>query len=485
MPKRISSCSILPLITTNIVVYGIALFMAVSVIADDSWSRFRGPNGSGINTSSKLPLEFGPKKNLIWKKEIPAGHSSPVIIDDKVFLTAADDKDLLTICLNRKTGVELWRRKAPRDRTEKLDPRNHPAAPSPVVDEKNVYVFFADYGLVAYSHAGEPQWRRPLGPFTNLYGMGASPILVDDLIVLVCDQNINSFIIALNKNSGELAWKTARDEATSGHCSPIIFQPDGESVQIVVAGSFYLTSYDAQSGKKLWWVGGLCFEMKSTPVIHNGVAYINGFGSPQNQIDQKFEVKRFADVIQSKDVNKDSELTLEEMPDDLARNFFAAVDLDGSQSLNEKEWQYFRDSIASKNSIMAIRLGGSGDMTSTNLLWKYHQNIPQLPSPIVYNEQLLMISDRGIATSLNLVDGKLRFRGRLKGATGNVYASPVAADGKILLTTLSGKIAVVDAIRDLDVLAVNDMNEKCYATPAVFDNNVFVRTEKAIYCFGE
>ena len=146
----------------------------------DEWSRFRGPNGSGVSTTGNLPAVFGPETNVVWKTPLPFGHSSPVLTDDRIYLTGARDGRLLTIALDRASGRMLWEREAPRARTEKLDNRNGPAAPSAVTDGRDVYVFFADFGLISYDRQGRERWRVPLGPFNNVYGMGASPILVGD-----------------------------------------------------------------------------------------------------------------------------------------------------------------------------------------------------------------------------------------------------------------------------------------------------------------
>jgi outer membrane protein assembly factor BamB len=449
------------------------------------WNRFRGPNGTGLAADAQIPSEFGPDKNLIWRTDLPKGYSSPVIDAGRIYLTGEEEQKLYTICLDQSDGHEIWRKEAPRDRKEKLDPRNHPASPSPAVRDGQVFVFFPDYGMIAYQADGVERWRKPLGPFTNLYGMGASPIVVDGLVILVCDQNLDSFVIAFDAESGDVVWKTLREEATSGHCSPVVYRPDvGNAAQIVVAGSFNLTAYEVTSGKKLWWVSGLCFEMKSTPFLVGDTAYINGFGSPQNQPDQNFDIAEFPDVIVKQDVDGDGVLSLDEMPDELSRNFFPAVDLDENQELNEREWNYFRASIASKNSMMAIRLGGSGDMTRQNTLWKYHKNIPQLPSPLLVGNQLLMISDRGIVTSLDPETGIEQYKGRIPGAAGSVYASPVAAGDKIFFSNTDGKIAVVQSGQALDVVAVNDLGEGIYATPAIVGNRIFVRTDQALCCFG-
>src|SRR6266487_4905500 len=197
-----------------------ALLLATAVTAADTadpegWSRFRGPNGSGISTSSRLPAEFGPDKNVIWKTALPFGHSSPALTRDRIFLTASRGDRLVTICLDRRTGRILWERDAPRPRTEKLDSRNGPAGPTPATDGANVYVFFADFGLISYDMDGHERWQLPLGPSNNLYGMGASPVLVGDLVVLPCDQNTGSFIIAVRQRDGRVQWRTPRDRKST------------------------------------------------------------------------------------------------------------------------------------------------------------------------------------------------------------------------------------------------------------------------------
>lgn len=448
------------------------------------WSQFRGPNGSGIASTGELPVEFGKDKHLKWMTKLPEGHSSPVVFESCIYLTAIEDDSLLTICLDKSNGAELWRRSAIRDRKESIDPRNNPASPTPVVDASGVYVFFPDFGLIGYAKAGDLKWQTRLGPFSNLYGMGASPILCDRRLILVCDQNIDSYIAAFSLETGELIWKTKRPEATSGHCSPIIYRPLEGEPQVIAVGSFYLTSYSVATGAKLWWVGGLCFEMKSTPIIHRDMVYINGYGSPQNEEGANFKVEDFESLLSKQDANGDGLLNQTELPDSLSKEFFPAVDLDGDGGLDGREWSYFRNSLASKNSLMAIRLNGSGDLTGKNIVWKYFRNIPQLPSPLITSDRLYMISDQGIVSCLDPLNGALLKRGRLQGAPGNIYASPVVADDKLFFITQDGKIAVTDTTAEFNILAINDLQEQCYATPAFDGNWIFIRTNKGLYAFG-
>src|SRR3989449_5696704 len=299
------------------------LFLSVVSTATDapdpeSWSRFRGPNGSGVSISTRLPAELGPDKNVIWKVALPFGHSSPALTRDRIFLTATRSDRLVTICLDRQTGKILWEREAPRARVEKLDSRNGPAGPTPATDGTNVYVFFADFGLLSYDMDGRERWRVPLGPFNNLYGMGAAPLLVGDTVVLACDQNTDSFIIAGAHRARRVRWKTPRPEAHSGHSTPILYTPAGAPTQIVVPGSFLLTAYAAATGEKIWWVRGLSFELKSTPVVSGDTLYINGFGSPENQPGAQKPIPPFEEVV-AQYAGAGGRLLLSDLPNGKAR----------------------------------------------------------------------------------------------------------------------------------------------------------------------
>ena len=160
----------------------VALLFAAAATAAD-WPSFRGPNGSGL-TQGAAPLEIGPSKNVAWRIELPPGNSSPVLTTDAIFLTAYSDKDLLTLKIDRATGRIAWRRAVPAQRHDERHKLNNAASPTPVTDGRNVYSFFAEFGLVSYGPDGNERWRLPLGPFINLHGMAASPILAGDRIIL-------------------------------------------------------------------------------------------------------------------------------------------------------------------------------------------------------------------------------------------------------------------------------------------------------------
>jgi outer membrane protein assembly factor BamB len=433
-----------------------------------------------VSTSTRLPAEFGPDTNVVWKTELPFGHSSPALTRDRVFLTGARAERLVTICLDRHTGKILWEREAPRSRVEKLDTRNGPAGPTPVTDGTNVYVFFADFGLLSYDVDGKERWRLPLGPFNNLYGMGASPVLVDDAVILACDQNTDSFLLSVGQRDGRVRWKTPRPEAHSGHSTPIVYTPAGGTAQIILPGSFLLTAYAPNNGEKLWWVGGLSFEMKSTPVVSGDTLFINGFGTPQNQPGAHPVIPPFESIVRDH-ADAAGKVTFANLPNGRARSW---IDLDANNEVSAGEWDYYRAAMASENGMLAIRLGGRGDVTATNVRWKYHKAVPQLPSPLVYRNVLYMVNDGGIVTTLNPETGAELGQGRLKGAIDPYYASPVAADGKVYMLSETGKIAVLAPGGTLEPIAVSDLKDDIYATPAISDGRMYVRTRGWLYCFG-
>jgi outer membrane protein assembly factor BamB len=451
----------------------------------DEWSRFRGPNGSGVAEVGALPVEFGPSRNVIWKTDLPQGYSSPIVYGDRIYLTGFRDGKLLSIALDRGTGKRLWEREAPRDRREKLDSRNHPASPSAATDGERVFFFFADYGLLAYDVNGKELWRRPLGPFNNVYGMGASPIVVDDVVVLNCDQSIGSFIAAFDRKTGRETWRTPRIEARSGHSTPVVYTPPGGRPQIVVPGSFLLSAYDPRDGKRLWWVGGLSFELKSTPVISGDTLYINGFGSPENQPGAKIAIAPTAEVFAQYDANKDGKLSADELPTAHIKEALLYFDLNGDKAMDRTEWDYYKAAMESENGMLAIKLGGAGDMTATAVRWRYQRGIPQLPSPLLYKQTLYMVNDAGgLVTTLNPETGTLIQQGRLKVPSDRYYASPVAGDGKVYIASESGKVVVLPPGGGLETIAVNDLQDNIYATPALVDKRIYIRTLNSLYCFG-
>ena len=329
----------------------LAMVFTMATTAQE-WTQFRGPNGTGISNSTNLPVEFGPDKNCLWKTPLPAGHSSPVIGRERIFLTGFEGEKLFTIGLDRKTGKLLWKQEVPRGRNDHLQKPNNPASPSPVTDGQDVVVFFQDFGLLAFDQDGRERWRLPLGPFNSFYGMAASPILVRDTIILPCDQDRNSFMIAVDHDTGRIRW----------------------------------------------------------------------------------------DV--------------------------------------------YRAQMSAENGLVSIKLGGRGDMTSQSIRWKYTRTVPQVPSALLYQGVLYMVNDGGLLLSFKPETGDVIKHDRLEGAIDKYFASPVAAAGKVYLVSETGKVSVVEAAGEWSVLKVNKLEDQCYATPAIVDQKIYIRTQSTLYCFG-
>jgi outer membrane protein assembly factor BamB len=473
----------------------IMLFPASVSLASDEWSQFRGPNGSGVSATTGLPQEFGPNKNVVWKTELPPGHSSPVLTRDRIFVTAftkeKDNHKLFVICLDRQTGKILWQREVPRTLEGRLQNVNGPASPSPVTDGSNVYVFFQEFGLISFDRAGKERWKLPLGPFNMFYGFGASPILVDDKVILPVDQdNPSSYLIAVDKNSGRVRWKVDRPVVISGYSTPIIYQPKQGPKQIVVPESFQLSAYSVEDGKRVWWVRGLACEMKSIASHDDEYLYINGWGFPQNQPGQQIPTISFEEGLARYDKNGDkmiakTEISGTEKVDKMLAAAFEAFDGNRDEKLDERDWEVFRAMMASENGLLAIKMGGEGDQTAKAIRWKYQKPVPQVPSTLLYKGVLYMINDSGILLSFDPATGNVIKQGRLQGAIDKYFSSPVAADDKVYLIGEAGAVSVLKAAGAWEVLAVNELDDEVFATPAIADGHIYIRTRSALYCFGK
>lgn len=464
----------------------IACLCIGNVLADD-WSQFRGPNGTGISGTTRLPVEFGPARNVEWKTPLPPGHSSPVLGRTRIFMTGFEGNKLFTICVDRKTGRLLWQREVPRKRSDRLLKPNNPASPSPVTDGENAYVFFQDFGLISYAPDGRERWRLPLGPFNTYFGMGASPILVDDKVVMPCDQDTNSFLIAVDKTSGRVRWKVDRPWVISGYSTPILYKPKLGPAQVVIPESFQLTAYSVENGEKLWWVRGLACEMKSIPVLDGDTLYINGWGLPENQPGKQVAVPPFEEILPKYDADKDGRIAMAEGPDERTRSqaYFSVFDLDKDGYLTAKEWEMYRAIMSAENGLLSIKLGGRGDMTASSVRWRYQKPVPQVPSTLLYKGALYMVNDGGVLITFDPANGNVIKQGRLQGAIDKYFASPVAADDKVYLVSEGGAVSVLKAGGDWQILAVNNLDDECFATPAIADGKIYIRTRSALYCFAK
>jgi outer membrane protein assembly factor BamB len=264
----------------------------------------------------------------------------------------------------------------------------------------------------------------------------------------------------------------------------VLWTPKGGRTQVIIPGTNRLVAYDPATGKEIWYVRGLTWQLKPTPAVVGDMAYVLGWAGGADHGLQE-NLPEFAEVLKTLDADKDGKLSLKEIADPRWQKDFKEADLDTDGFLGARDWEKYRGKRSSLNSVMAVRLGGSGDMTEKSVVWQHLKALPNVPSPLVYDGVVYLMKEGGILTSLDAATGKVLKQGRLPGALDYYYASPVAGDGKIYVTSQEGHITVLKAGGEWEPLARNDMDDETFATPAPVDGRLYVRTRSALYCFGE
>jgi outer membrane protein assembly factor BamB len=460
------------------------LSFALPVSAGENWSQFRGGNLGRALSSAKLPTEFGPEKNVVWRVDLPPGHSSPVVFGDRLYLTAVkDSKQLVTLAIDAKTGKTLWEREAPHEKLEEIHSIGSHAQSTTATDGERVVSFFGSAGLFCYDVDGREHWRMPMGPFNNGFGAGSSPIIVDDLVILCQDHDTDSFLLAVDKRTGKTVWKTDRSEFPRNYCTPAVWNVDGKK-QLVVAATLRVIGYDLATGAELWTVRGIARSICASPTIgDDNTLYLSGWAAG-GDAGELIRLDPF-DTALADDKNGDKLLAEDELPKGAVKQRFPQIDRDKTGTITRAEYEYFQMLFdKSRNNVMAIKPGGKGDVTSTHVLWEHEKLVPFCASP-VYNAGLIFtVKDGGIVTCLDAAKGKPTKQGRLA-ASNEYYASPVAGDGKIYFANDEGKVTVVKCDPQWETIAEVDFQDPIYATPALVDGKIFLRTNSKLYCFGQ
>lgn len=467
------------------VVYAV-MAVSAAIAAAAEWSAFRGHNAGGVADTKGLVTEFGPGRNVVWRSALLRGSSSPVLTADRIFLTGYEDRRLVTFALDRATGRILWRREIEQPRSEERHKLNNAASATPVTDGRNVWTFFADFGLVSYGPDGNERWRLPLGPFDNLHGMAASPVLAGDRIILACDQDTESYLLAVHKDTGKVIWKTPRPSVVHGFATPTIFRPKQGEVQVVVPGSYVLASYSLSTGKELWIVRGLSWQIKTTAIASGDTIYVTGW-APGADAGESEPLPPFEDAAREIDANRDGKIAPDEINPTKYKHggSWRAIDLDRDGFLDPRDWSFYRARRAARNVTLAIRPGSArGDITDTRVLWRNERFVPQVSSPLLYNGVLYTIKDGAILSSMDPATGTIHKTARIPGAIGAYYSSPVAGDGKLYVASENGKVGVIRAGAQWEVLAVNSFDENIYSTPAIENGRIYLRTTEALYCLA-
>ncbi len=458
--------------STPLLLLALILCTPESASAQD-WTRFRGPNGSGVIEAKDLPVSFGHEENVLWRTEVPYGRSSPVLTGESLFLTGADESHLITICVDRKRGTVRWKRTKERARTEEVYSANDSASPTPATDGTNVYAFLHDLGIVSYDATGEERWTHPLGPFVSFYGMSSSPILAGDTLLLACDQQSGSFLLALDAETGETRWRKDR-RIVESWSTPVLY-PTENPKQVILFGCFAIHAYSIETGEELWTMDGVGYAPVSSPLVHGNRLFVS---TPHHA---ETPMPDFASLTDSLDKNEDGLLSEAEMVGSPIGEHFGWADADKDNQIDAKEWDFISKGMGTRDfGLVAIDLTEDGPKE----VWRYKKGLPSIATPLIYEGVLYLAKDSGILTTIDIDTGEVLTRSRITGTDGEVYPSPVAADGKIFVTSNSGKIAVLKAGGEWEVLGINDLEEDIEATPAMDDGHIYVRTAEGFYCFG-
>jgi len=469
-----------------------------------NWPQFRGVNSSGIaNENQNPPEQFGPESLLLWSTGLSKGCSSPCIWGDRIFLTGCEEEGecFQMYNINRNTGAVLWKRELRVDTLEAVHRVSYTANATPATDGERVVFYFSSYGLQCLDMQGELLWEKKMPIPESRHGMGTSPIITGDLVILNCFGYTKApCLLALNKYNGKLVWKhdsqVKEGDWVDSYSTPVVYQN-----QLIIYRSADVSSYDVKTGDQLWTFQIDMGDAVCTPVLGKEMAYVTVFSTFGNR-SLRSQYLDFQEIASERDANQDNlidkaELTGFEMNiypekgEDVSKpvrleSFFGWYDPNSDGFIDSTEWN---DKIALCESsylqqgIKAFRLDGEGDVTLSGLVWCEREHVPHVTSPLYYRDKVYMIKSGGILSCFRADSGDLLYSQRI-GAAGAYFASPVAVHGKIYFASRNGIITVIADGEELHVLARNDLDEVIAATPAFVDNKIYVRTDTNLYAFG-
>ena len=461
-------------------VASLLLLIAATAPAAEWWPRFRGPDGSGIAANGNFPAHFGFNSNLVWKIAVPPGGSSPCLWESNLFLTAFNDGKLETHCVDRGDGRLRWKQSLDPGKIECGARLGTPADSTPCTDGQRLYVYFAPFGLVCYDFAGKEIWRHPLPTPVTQHGAATSPIVAGGRVLLACDQDVGSFLLAVDARDGRRLWRAERAGYRRGFSTPLLWPPEKPDVA-VLPGTLRLTAYALADGAERWVVAGLPNEMVSSPAFGDGLIFVAGWtpGAGVSRLPQ------FDELLAQGDKNKDGILQRDEAPEGPARNHFPYIDADKDGAVTRAEWESLAKIFEqSKNALLAVRPGGFGDVTASQIVWTQTRGLPYVPSSLCYDGRVYLVKNGGMLSCFEARTGRILFLEERLGAIGDYYASPVAAGGQVCVISQQGVAVVLRAGDTLEILARNPLGEQVLATPAIVGNRLYVRTVKNLLVFA-
>lgn len=460
---------------------GFSFLASAEPPADAHWPQFRGEMGRAVGTGNP-PVVFGATSNRLWRVDAPIGNSSPIIWGDRLFLTGLNGHALETLAYDRQTGELIWRNSVSAPKLEATHRLANPATPTAVTDGRRVYAYFGSYGVVAYDLDGHAVWHHELPTPVVEFGTSASPILAGDLLILARDQDSGSHLLALRKESGEIAWRVERPEFRRSFATPFLWKQDG-SEELIVPGSIWLKSYNPKTGAENWTVSGTSRVATSTPSAGDGLLFSASWNVGGDS-DDRVTMESFADAAAKYDSNHDGRFIPGELPDGPVKQRFTQMDLDKDGIVTAEEWESMRQMFAKAgNSVFAVRPGGHGDITQTHVAWRVTRSLPYVSSPLFYQGRVFTMKNGGLASCYEAETGKPLYQDVRVGVPGDYYSSAVAAGGYIYVAAQNGTVLVLQAGDTPEVLARNALGEEIFATPAIVDGTLFIRSATQLTAF--
>lgn len=423
-----------------------------------NWPSFRGLSANGVAEGYEVPVKWDVEKseNILWNTFIPGlGHSSPILWGNRIFITtavkdngetslkvglygdvqSAKEENIFNwylYCIDRKNGEIIWERLCYAGKPKvKRHPKASHASSTPCTDGNYVVAFFGSEGLYCYDMDGNLIWKKDLGELdwgffrsqSAQWGGGSSPVIHDQMVILQCDVQRNSFIAAFDLKDGSQLWNTPRDEVPTWG-TPTVYI-GREHSQVIVNGFKHIGGYDITTGKEIWKMKGGGDIPIPTPIVANGLVYITNSHGRMSPI------------------------------------YAVRLSAKGDISL------------------------GKNESSNESIAWSYNKNGNYIPTPILYKDYLYCCSHKGKMSCIEAGTGKLLYSENLGYSTVAVSASPVAADGKIYCTAENGDIYIVEAGPEFRLIGINKMNEICMATPAISRGTMFFRTRQHLVAIAE
>jgi outer membrane protein assembly factor BamB len=434
----------------------IALILTGTTLSAQNWPMFRGPAASGVADGSPLPVSWNVKtgEHVVWRTPVGGvAVSSPIIWADRVIVSTAVSSDAAAgirtglygdvepakdmskhtwklVALDKRTGRVLWERIAHEGIPKtKRHPKSSQATPTPVTNGRQVIVSFGSEGLYAYDLDGKPLWQRDLGVLNAgwfydpdyEWGVGSSPIVWKNLVIVQCDIQKRSFIAAFDAATGEPVWRTPREEIPSWS-TPAIFEHGGRT-ELVTQATQFIRGYDPATGRELWRLSGNSEITIPTPIVGPGLIIVtNGYRGVQ----PIFAIRPGAA----------GDITLKD-----------------------------------------------GQTTNESIAWSTTRGGPYIPTPVIYGEHLYVLQINGVLAAYDVRSGERVYQERVAGGA-SFSASPVAGDGKIYLASEDGDIFVVKAGPQYELLATNAIGQVIMATPAISSGMLIVRGLKDVIAIG-